>query len=108
MKKNVTRDLVLQRLKQRLPELQEKYGIRRIGLYGSFARSDQTGKSDVDLLVDLSRPLGFEFVELAEDLEKILGKKVDLATFETYHRSKQDPRRRPIAENIEKDLVYVQ
>jgi hypothetical protein len=108
MKKNVTRDLLLQRLKQRLPGLQEKYGIRRIALYGSFARNAQTGKSDVDLLVELSRPLGFEFVELAEDLEQILGKKVDLATFETHRRSKQDPRRRHIAENIEKDLVYVQ
>lgn len=108
MKKNVTRGLVLQRLKHRLPELQEKYGIRRIALYGSFARNAQTGKSDVDLLVELSRPLGFEFVELAEELEHILGKKVDLATFETYRRSKQDPRRRHIAENIETDLVYVQ
>jgi len=57
--------------------------------------------------VELSRPLGLEFVELAKQLEKILGKKVDLATFETYRRSKQDPRRKHIAQNIEKDLIYI-
>ncbi|MBI5242829.1 MAG: nucleotidyltransferase family protein [Elusimicrobia bacterium] len=108
MKSNTRRELVLQRLKQHLSRLKEKYGIQRIALYGSFARNAQTGKSDVDLLVELSRPLGFEFVELADDLEHVLRRKVDLATFETYRLSKQDPRRRAIAENIEKDLVYVQ
>jgi hypothetical protein len=99
---------VLQALRERLPQLYEKYGVRRIALYGSFARDAQKTKSDVDLLVELSRPLGFQFVELAEYLEKILGRKVDLATFETFRRSKQDPRRRQITENIEKNLVYVE
>jgi predicted nucleotidyltransferase len=79
-----------------------------MALYGSFARSTPTEESDVDLLVELARPLGYAFVALVEDLEQILGKKVDLATFETYQRSKSDPRRRHIVERIEKDLVYVQ
>jgi len=107
MKQNATRGIILKKLRQHMPQLRSKYGIQRIALFGSFARDTQTRKSDVDLLVELSRPLGFEFVRLADDLEKILGRKVDLATFETYHRSKQDPRKRRIAEKIEKELVYI-
>ncbi len=68
----------------------------------------QTEKRDVDLLVELTRPLGFEFVDLADYLEEVLGRKVELATFSTFQRSKQDPRRRHIAFSVEKELVYVQ
>ena len=108
MNRKTNKDLVLQRLRARLPDLHEKYGVRRIALYGSFARGAQRSTSDVDLLVELATPLGFGFVELAEYLETLLGKKVDLATFETLRRSKQDPRKRQVAENIEKALVYVE
>lgn len=108
MDKRTTRERVLQTLRGRLPDIREKYGVRRIALYGSFARDTQQAKSDVDLLVELSRPLGFEFVGLTEYLERMLKRKVDLATFETYDRTKQDPRRRHIAEHIEKDLVFVE
>jgi hypothetical protein len=108
MNRKTTKDRVFQTLRARLPDLHEKYGVQRIALYGSFARGAQTATSDVDLLVELSTPLGFGFVELAEYLEGMLGRRVDLATFETLRRSKQDPRRREVAENIEKDLVYVE
>lgn len=107
MSKKLAKEDIFERLKRELPYLQEKYGVERIALYGSFARREQAEKSDVDLLVELTRPLGFEFVDLADYLEKVLGRKVDLATFSTFHRSKQDPRRRHIAFNVEKDLVYV-
>lgn len=107
MSKKLAKENIFERLKRELPYLQEKYGVERIALYGSFARSEQAEKSDVDLLVELARPLGFEFVDLANYLEKVLGRKVDLATLSTFHRSKQDPRRRHIAFNVAKDLVYV-
>jgi len=107
MSKKLAKEDMFERLKRELPYLQQKYGVERMALYGSFARSEQAEKSDVDLLVELARPLGFEFIELADYLEKVLGRKVDLATFSTFHRSKQDPRRRHIAFNIEKELVYV-
>jgi len=108
MNKKTKKDRVLQVLRKRLPDLYAKYGVRRIALFGSFARDAQRAKSDVDLLVELSKPLGFGFVELAEYLEKIVGRKVDLATFEAFRRSKEDPRRRHVAESVEKDLVYVE
>ncbi len=52
--------------------------------------------------------MGLRFVELAEELERLLGRRIDLATVETYRRSWQDPRRRHIAESIERDLLYVE
>jgi hypothetical protein len=58
--------------------------------------------------VDPERPLGFEFVELANDLEKALGKKVDLTTFKAFKRRLAHPRYRPIAEDVERTLVNVE
>ncbi|WP_229704111.1 nucleotidyltransferase family protein, partial [Caldalkalibacillus thermarum] len=45
------------------PILQEKYNVRKIGVFGSFARGEQTGKSDIDILVEFSKPIGLDFVE---------------------------------------------
>jgi len=64
-------------------------------------------KSDVDILVQLMKPLGLEFVELAYHLKKILKKKVDLATFDTLKRSLENPRYKHIASDIERTLSYV-
>lgn len=103
----MNREKILQRLRKEMPYLQERYGVVRLALYGSFAQDTPAEKSDVDLLVQLSRPLGLEFVALAEHLEKALGRKVDLATFETLDRSMENPRRRHIAMNIQRNLTYV-
>jgi len=107
MKEPRTKQEVLDLLKKQLPYLQEKYGVQRIAIYGSFAKGNQTKKSDLDILVQLMRPLGLEFVELAYDLEKILKKKVDLATFATLQRSLENPRYKHIASDIERKLSYV-
>jgi len=107
MKDTRTTQEIIDRLKKRLPYLQEKYGVQRLAIYGSFAKGNQTKKSDVDILVQLMRPLGLEFVELAYDLEKIVKKKVDLATFATLKRSLENPRYEHIASDIEGTLTYV-
>jgi len=99
---------MLQILREHLPELRTRFGVRRLALYGSFARGTPSEHSDVDLIVELEAPLGLRFVELAEELECLLGRRIDLATVETYRRSWQDPRRRHIAESIERDLCYVE
>lgn len=98
---------LLAALRRELPSLRKAYGVRRLALYGSFARGDAGARSDVDLLVETASPLGLEFVTLARHLEKVLGRKVDLATFETLRRSKTVPRRRAAAEAVEKSLVDV-
>jgi uncharacterized protein len=107
MKEPRTKQEVLGLLKKQLPYLQEQYGVQRIAIYGSFVKGNQTLKSDVDILIELMKPLGLEFVELAYDLEKILKKKVDLATFATLKRSLKNPRYKHIASDIERTLTYV-
>jgi predicted nucleotidyltransferase len=60
--------------------LTETYSVEKIGLFGSFARNENTEDSDIDLLVEFKRPVGFEFVELKDYLESIFKKPVDLVT----------------------------
>ena len=76
-----------------------RYRIRRLGVFGSCARGDNREGSDVDLLVEFERPAGIEFIDLAEELERCIGAKVDLVSAggikPAYFKA------------IEKDLVYV-
>ena len=107
MSKVATREEVLRILKEQLPYLRESFGIDEIAVYGSFSKGTQTKKSDVDLIVRLTKPLGLEFVSLADHLESVLGRRVDIATFETLRRSKENPRRKRLADEIERTLSYV-
>ncbi len=99
---------VLKLLRKQLPLLRKRYGVARLALFGSYAKGRPRPTSDVDLLVELSRPLGLEFVALADDLEKALGKKVDITTFDSFKRSLNHPRYHPIAENVERTLLNVE
>jgi predicted nucleotidyltransferase len=105
---STTREAVLQRLRLALPYLRRRYGVVRLSLYGSFAQGLADEGSDADLLMELSRPLGLEFVSLAQYLERKLGRKVDLATFETFRRSLTSRRYRDIAMNIQDSMADVQ
>ncbi|MBU4298866.1 nucleotidyltransferase family protein [Patescibacteria group bacterium] len=63
--------------------LEEKYKIKKIGVFGSFIRKEANKKSDIDILVDFfETPDLFEFIELENFLRKLLKIKVDLATKE--------------------------
>ncbi len=69
------------RLAASLPELRRRHAIATIGVFGSWARGEQTPESDVDLLVVFEEPVGFfRFLEVKEELEALLGSKVDLVT----------------------------
>ncbi len=76
----LTREIVLRRLRESYPQLREQYGIRKISLFGSFARGTAGEASDVDLIVEFQRPIGLRFVELVEYLEELLERKVDVLT----------------------------
>ncbi len=69
-------------LRQAKPQLSEKYHVNNLGLFGSVVRNDFTPESDVDIVVDFSQPIGIEFIDLADDLEKLLKRKVDLVSKE--------------------------
>ncbi len=62
-------------------ELEEKYGLKEIGIFGSYVRGEQLQNSDIDILVKIERPMGFiKFIRLENHLSQILGTKVDLVT----------------------------
>jgi predicted nucleotidyltransferase len=82
-----------------MADLQRRYPIRTLGVFGSVARGEAGAESDVDLLVTFSEPVGLEIVDLAMELEALLGRRVDLTTPNALKQ-----RLRPY---VEKDLVYV-
>jgi predicted nucleotidyltransferase len=67
-------------LKQLKPELIEKYHISTLGLFGSIVRNDFNASSDVDIIVDFTQPIGIEFIELADFIERKIKKSVDLVS----------------------------
>ena len=62
------------------PFLREKFKVKEIGIFGSYLRGEETEESDVDILVEFYKPIGWEFIDFKEFLEEILGKEVDLVT----------------------------
>lgn len=76
----LTKEQILALLKQNKAYLSSEYGVKRIGVFGSYARGHPTSASDVDIVVEFERPIGFRFVEFAEYLESLLGRKGDVLT----------------------------
>lgn len=79
------------------------YGVKRVGLFGSFALDKATESSDVDLILEFEKSPGLKFVQLAEYLEKKLGRKTDILTPAGLN-SIRVPK---VIENIKKGLMYV-
>jgi len=71
---------ILNKLRELKPILSKEYAVRRIGLFGSFADNSADENSDIDLLVELDKPIGWKFFSLEIYLEKIFGRKIDLVT----------------------------
>ena len=77
----MSRDQILALLRQALPELRAKYGLRDLSLFGSVARDEAGAGSDVDVLATYAGPLTLHaFMGLKADLENRLGMPVDLVT----------------------------
>jgi predicted nucleotidyltransferase len=88
---------LLQELK---PILRTKYHVRSIGLFGSVVRDDfADGSSDVDIIVDFDRPIGIEFVDMADMIERLLNRKVDVVSRAGI--------KAPYFAVIEPEIVYV-
>ncbi len=90
---------IKQILTQLKPELTDKYHVSSIGLFGSVVRDDFNSSSDIDIIVDFSQPIGIEFIDLADFIEKKLSKNVDLVSKngvkQKYYRT------------IESEIIYV-
>jgi predicted nucleotidyltransferase len=77
--------LYLEQIKQTIyqlkPVLTDKYHVRSIGLFGSVLRDDfSPASSDIDIIIDFAQPIGIEFVDIAELLERELSRKIDLVS----------------------------
>jgi uncharacterized protein len=85
--------------KEKIIEICKRNDISYCALFGSFARGEADENSDIDLLVRFSKPIGWKFYGIAEDLQDILGKKVDLATENMLNKY--------IRESVLKDLQVI-
>lgn len=81
------------------PLLLARYPIESLALFGSYARGEANEQSDIDILVEFNGHIGWKFLTLADELELLLGFKVDLVS-----KKGLKPR---YFEFIEKDLIYV-
>lgn len=62
-------------------EFKEQYGLKEIGIFGSYVRGEQNEKSDLDILVELEKPIGFvRFFKLENTLYQLLGVQVEIVT----------------------------
>ena len=93
----------LQSVRRILAEAREdlfrRYPLRHLAVFGSVVHGDAGPESDIDMLVAFSEPVGFEMVDLAMELEALLGHRVDLVS--------QGAVRERMRPYVEKDLVCV-
>ena len=90
---------ITEALQKRKSEYLTSYPIKSMAIFGSYARNEQEVGSDIDILVEFSDNIGIRFIDLADDIEKYLGIRVDLVS-----RKGIKPR---YFESIKSDLVYV-
>ncbi|MGA9086568.1 MAG: nucleotidyltransferase family protein [Methanoregula sp.] len=95
-----TRQDILSSLKKLKGEVSREYSVKTIGVFGSVARSEETEESDIDLLVEFSRPVGFvTFMRLEHFLSERLGARVDLVT--------SDSLKPVIRQDVLAEVIYV-
>jgi hypothetical protein len=99
----LTRAKIIKTIKNEKPHLAAEFNVKKIGLFGSFAKGKQTGKSDIDIIIEFSKPIGFKFLELCNYLEKKLWGKVDVLTPEGI----RGIRLKHIAKSIRSNIIYV-
>jgi predicted nucleotidyltransferase len=80
-------------------QLFSDYPIKSLAIFGSYARREQNDESDLDIVVEFNEKIGLRFIDLAEELENLIGFKVDLV-------SKKGIKKK-YYKKIESDLTYV-
>jgi len=95
---------VIKLLRDNMDEI-KKFGVKRIGIFGSVTRNEADEESDVDLVVEFERERGGmkDFVGLIDFLENLFGKEVDVLTPEGI----ESIRIKSVRERIKKELEYV-
>lgn len=70
----------MEKLRELKPILNKEYAVKEIGLFGSFSDNTSSEQSDIDIIVELERPIGWKFFTLEIFLENTFGRKIDLVT----------------------------
>ena len=93
---------VIKKLEAAAPAVRSQFGVTRIGIFGSYARGEQTRKSDVDVLVDFAEGHATlkNFVGLVDLLEALFKRKVDLITVEGVDKY--------IRQKVESEVIWVE
>jgi predicted nucleotidyltransferase len=96
----MTKSEILNFLKEHKDELEKKFGIKKLALFGSYARDEQKEDSDIDLaIIEMEKNDYFKRIDAKYYLEENLEKNVDIGYFNSM--------RSFIKKRIEKDLIYV-
>jgi predicted nucleotidyltransferase len=94
----MTKEFILNYLRAQKPYLEKEFDVKKIGLFGSYAKEQQTARSDIDIIVDM--PSNFDkYYDLKEFLEKELKTKIDLGLEKSI--------RKLIKEKIAHEVLYV-
>jgi predicted nucleotidyltransferase len=101
-KPKLTKAQILSALKKN-DELLKQYSVRRIGLFGSYARGQQTPTSDIDFIVEFERPTYDNFYGLCVSLEKLFKRKVEVLTPDAVDSIRVDE----VARSIRESVIYV-
>jgi len=96
--KSLKKEDIISFLKENKQELNKRFKVDKIALFGSFARNEQSLKSDIDLLIETTHHDFDNRMDLTEFLEKKFGRKVDLGYFSCI--------RIHVLRSIQEDLVY--
>ncbi len=96
----LNRDRILSLLKVYYLYNKDKYGIERIGLFGSFARDEAKADSDVDIIISLAKPNLLAYSIISRQLEIIFGRSVDLISSKALLKDS-------FRANLEKEVIYV-
>lgn len=76
----LTKEYILSKLTELKPTLYKEYAVKEIGLFGSFSDNSFSEDSDIDLLVELEKPIGWKYFSLEIFLESVFNRKIDLVT----------------------------
>ncbi len=95
----ITKAEIINKLRELKPVLYRDYSVREIGLFGSFSDNSFTEDSDIDLLVEFEKPVGWKYLSLEIFLENVFGRKIDLVT--------KNALKEQIRDNILNQVKYV-
>lgn len=91
---------IKEKLKKSEQFLKERFSVKKIGIFGSYSRGEQTKKSDIDILVEfIEEPSLFEFMDLEDYLKKLLRTKIDLVM--------KDSLKPYIGKHILEEVIYI-